>query len=117
MQTRECEPGLAVMGVSSEHVLRGFKANLSRLLGVRLDRVVLFGSRARGDERLDSDFDIAVFISDMNSFGSEAQLLAGLETDILNETGLVFNAMPFPASSYGDKTSFMENVRLEGRDL
>jgi predicted nucleotidyltransferase len=43
-------------------ILRRFHAALSDLYGNRLERVVLFGSRARGDAREDSDYDVAVFI-------------------------------------------------------
>lgn len=31
-------------------------------LGVKVDRIILFGSRARGDAREDSDYDILVVI-------------------------------------------------------
>jgi predicted nucleotidyltransferase len=43
-------------------ILKRFRAALAELYGDRLERVVLFGSRARGDARADSDYDIAVFI-------------------------------------------------------
>ncbi|MEZ4689744.1 MAG: nucleotidyltransferase domain-containing protein [Ignavibacteria bacterium] len=37
------------------------------LKGIDYDRVILFGSRARGDNRRDSDFDImVVFKNDLN---------------------------------------------------
>jgi hypothetical protein len=46
-------------------VLRRFRKALDTMYGHRLDRVVLFGSRARGDARPDSDYDAAVFLRDM----------------------------------------------------
>ena len=42
-------------------VLVRLAAELRALYGPRLERVVLFGSRARGDFRDDSDYDVAVF--------------------------------------------------------
>src|ERR1700676_634348 len=45
-----------------DSVLKRFRAALGEAYGDRLERVVLFGSRARGDPRPDSDYDIAVFI-------------------------------------------------------
>jgi predicted nucleotidyltransferase len=39
-----------------------FRAALDILYGDRIERVVLFGSRARGDAREDSDYDVAVFL-------------------------------------------------------
>ena len=42
-------------------LLQSFRAALNEMYGDRIDRVVLFGSRARGDARPDSDYDVAVF--------------------------------------------------------
>ena len=41
------------------------RAALDEIYGDRLERVVLCGSRARGQGRPDSDYDIAVFIQDL----------------------------------------------------
>ena len=35
------------------------------MYGDRLERVVLYGSRARGDAREDFDYDVAVFLRNM----------------------------------------------------
>jgi len=43
-------------------VVRELKARLRRRFGDRLVAVYLFGSRARGDHRPDSDADVAVFL-------------------------------------------------------
>jgi predicted nucleotidyltransferase len=41
-------------------VLIRFRSALDEVYGARVERVVLFGSRARGDARPDSDYDVAV---------------------------------------------------------
>jgi predicted nucleotidyltransferase len=41
--------------------------------GERIERVVLFGSRARCDVKPDSDYDIAVFIKDPGTFTDSAE--------------------------------------------
>jgi len=46
--------------------LAGFRTLLTRRYGSRLRGMVLFGSRARGDHRSDSDADVAVFIADID---------------------------------------------------
>ncbi len=46
-------------------ILERFRAALTEIYGNRLERVVLFGSRARGDAQPDSDYDVAVFLHDM----------------------------------------------------
>ena len=42
--------------------LKDLKESLRRLLGDRLLKIVLFGSRARGDSDQDSDYDVAVIV-------------------------------------------------------
>ena len=93
------------------------RAALDEIYGDRLERVVLYGSRARGDERADSDYDIAVFIKDPRSFGEEVHRLASVTTDILFETGAVISAMPFRAGAYRERTGFMHELRNDGLDL
>jgi uncharacterized protein len=98
-------------------ILRRFRAALDEIYGDRLERVVLFGSRARGDARDDSDYDIAVFIKDLGPLSSELDRLADLETDILYDTGAVVNALPFAAGAYRDRTGFMAELQRHGLDL
>ena len=98
-------------------VLIRFRNALSTAYGGKLERVVLFGSRARGVARPDSDYDIAVFIHGPDSFGDEAGRLAEIETDILFDTGVVINALPFRAGAYLDRTGLMSELRRDGVDL
>lgn len=98
-------------------VLLRFRQELGEAYGGKLERVVLYGSRARGDARADSDYDIAVFIRDPDSFGEESARLAAIETDILCDTGAVINALPFHAGGYQRRTGFMAEVRRDGVDL
>jgi uncharacterized protein len=98
-------------------ILNRFRAALDEAYGARIERVVLFGSRARGDARPDSDYDVAVFLKDLDNFGQEAGRIAEIETDILFDTGAVINAMPFKAGSYRERTGFMGELRREGVDL
>ena len=44
-------------------VLLNFRAALEKMYGERIDRVVLYGSQARGDASPDSDYDVAVFLN------------------------------------------------------
>jgi predicted nucleotidyltransferase len=98
-------------------VLRRFRAAVDAIYGDRIERVVLYGSRARGDARADSDYDIALFIRNPASFWEELGYLSQIETDILYETGAVISAKAFPAGGYRKRTAFMREIRLEGVDL
>jgi uncharacterized protein len=97
--------------------LRRFRAELDKVYGDKIERVVLFGSRARGDARSDSDYDIAVFLKELTIFDKEAEQIARIEIDILNDTGAVINAMPFSAGAYNRRTGLMHELRREGLDL
>ena len=96
---------------------RRFRDALAELYGDRLERVVLFGSRARGDAREDSDYDVAVFIKNLGPFWGEVDRLVDVETDLLYDTGAVINSMPYPAGAYRDRTPLMREIRREGVDL
>ncbi len=98
-------------------ILTRFRAALDEIYGARLERVVLFGSRARGDAKPDSDYDIAVFIDGMGSFAEESARLAAISTDILLDSEAVISVMPFPAGAYRERTGFMHGLREDGRDL
>lgn len=98
-------------------ILKRFRAALAKLYGDRLERVALFGSRARGDVREDSDYDVAVFIRDIGPFWDEVDRLVDIETDLLYDTGAVINSMPHRAGSYQERTSLMREIRGEGVDL
>lgn len=102
------------MTTTFDPIMSRFRAALDEAYGARLQRVVLFGSRARGDARPDSDYDVAIFLTDMESVGREADRIAEIETDILYDTGAVINALPFIAAAYREPTALMMILRNEG---
>ena len=101
----------------NDPVLKRFRAAVSEIYGERVERVVLFGSRARGDAKPDSDYDVAVFIRDAGTFAADSARLAAAGTDILFDTGAVISATPFPAGAYRERTGFMHELRKDGLDL
>ena len=98
-------------------ILKRLRAALDDMYGDRLERVVLFGSRARGDAREDSDYDVAVFLKGLTDRWAELDRLADLGTDILDETGEFIHAMPYRAGSYEERTPLMHEIRTGGIDL
>ena len=103
--------------VLADPVLPRLTAELRTYYGPRLERAVLFGSRARGDFQPDSDYDVAVFLHDYRDLWTELRPLAEITTDILEDSGEVISAKPFPAGSYRERTAFMAEVRRDGIDL
>ncbi len=105
------------VGLHPDPVLARFRAALAELYGARLDRVVLFGSRARGDARPDSDYDVAVFLTTLPDRWAELDRLADLRVRFLDDTGAFFDARPYPAAAYGERTPLMSEIRRDGRTL
>ena len=98
-------------------ILAQFRAALEEIYGDRLDRVVLFGSHARGDDRPDSDYDIAVFLKSLPDRWAELDRLADLRVSFIDETGAFFDVKPYLAAAYGERTPLMREIREEGLDL
>lgn len=100
-------------------VLQRFRKALADIYGNRLERVVLFGSRARGNAQANSDYDLAIFLKSLSDSGrwEELDRLAKLRVDFLDETGAFFDAKPYPAAAYFDHSPLMHEIRLEGVDV
>jgi uncharacterized protein len=103
--------------VLDDPILKRFRAALDELYGDRIERVVLYGSRARGDHHEDSDYDVAVFLHDLSDWRDERRRIAEIETRLLYDTGALINAQVFPAKAYERRTGFMHEIRLDGVDL
>jgi len=102
---------------TDDPVLVRFRAKLDEVYGPRIERVVLYGSRAPGDARSDSDYDIAVFLRDMPDRWTEMDCLADLGTEILYDTDKFVHAMPYRAGAHRERTPLMHEIREDGIDL
>ena len=104
---------------TNDPVLARFRAAVGELYGERIERVVLYGSRARGDARPDSDYDVAVFLKGLAaSRWGEVRRIADIELAILDEMGATVHAMPYAAGSWRDSSSpLMHEIRKDGLDL
>jgi uncharacterized protein len=56
-------------------------------------------------------------LKEPDSFWKESGRLAGIETDILYDTGAVINALPFSAGTYRDSSPLMHELSRDGLDL
>jgi len=91
------QTGVTSGATTDDKILRRFRAAaLDELYGDRIERVVLFGSRARGDAHEASDYDIAVFLKDLTDRWREFHRLADLRTEILADTGVFIEAPAVP---------------------
>jgi predicted nucleotidyltransferase len=104
--------------LTDDPVLTRFRAALDAVYGARnIERVVLFGCRARGDSRTDSDYDVAVFLNEPGELWDDLGKLSHITTEILNDTDAVISAKPFPAGMWREMSPLMHEIRDDGIDL
>jgi predicted nucleotidyltransferase len=72
--------------VKEMSVIRQFKASVEHSLGKRLIELKIFGSKARGDDRPDSDIDVLVIVTDDDWRICDA--VYDIATDILLQTDI-----------------------------
>ncbi len=101
---------------TDDPVLARFRAALDQAYGNRIERVVLFGGRARNEAQADADYEIAVFLHDLSDRWRELERLADIGSLIQRDTGQWVHAMAYPAGTNHDPTPRMHEVR-EGIEL
>jgi uncharacterized protein len=107
---------------SVDPILNKFRQALDQLYGERIERVVLFGSRARGDAKRDSDYDVALFLKEPTDAWAEIDRLTDLQLamrdDMGVDMGVDIHTMPFRAGYWRDPASpLMFEIRKDGLDL
>jgi len=103
---------------ATEQVARSFIAEVRQKYEVV--GAYVFGSRARGDARADSDADVAVLLAgDPGSRINEAMIMADIAYEIMLQTGIRVEALPLWETEWKCPETFnnpalIENIRREG---
>ncbi len=101
--------------IESDPILCAF---LERIASVRplIKRIVLFGSRARGTHRSDSDYDVLLVVSRKDD--ALLDVLYDAVMDVLLEHGRLVSLKVFPEREFSRlqslRSPFMEQVKREG---
>ena len=98
---------------TNDPIVTRFRCELTAIYGARRERVVLFGSRARGDAAPDSDYDVAVFLKDMSDRWSEIGRLPALRFPYLERDEAFLGVMPYHAEDHNKQTGLMHSIRTE----
>jgi len=102
---------------TDDPVLQRLRGNLDVTFGDLLERVILYGSRARGDADAHPDYDVAVFLRDMRDRWDDLRLLATIETQMFDDAGALVHAIPLRAGTWAERTTLMGAIRRDGIDL
>jgi predicted nucleotidyltransferase len=103
--------------VVDDPVLFRVRQALDTMYGDEIERIVLFGSRARGDARDSSDYDVAVFLRSLPDRWAELDRLAALRVRLIDDMGAFIDVKPYPAGAYREHTALMREIRQDGIDL
>jgi predicted nucleotidyltransferase len=88
---------------------------LQRLYGPRLQRLVLFGSQARGDANQESDVDVLVVLEGQVSAAEEIERTGQAATELSLKHGIALSCVFVSADRFVRENSpLLLNVRREG---
>ncbi|MEM3086317.1 MAG: nucleotidyltransferase domain-containing protein [Halobacteria archaeon] len=92
-----------------------FQREVRALYGPRLVRVILYGSRARGDAEEGSDIDLMVVLKDAVNVWSELDRMNPISSRLSLEHNVVITTIPIEEREYQERRSpLLLNVRREG---
>lgn len=101
------------MSGSNLALLHEFRRRAEKALPGRIVRVMLYGSRARGDARPDSDWDVAIFLDGKPS-RNDRNILSDIGFDLMMEHGQHVQTIAVDSSRSPEHSSFLKNVYEDG---
>ena len=103
------------MNPALKPILTELRQKLEALYGERLDKLVLFGSQARGDAEPDSDIDVLVVLKGEVRVGQEILRTSEIRSELCLEHSTVFSLIYISPQKYREPTEpLVKVVRREG---
>ncbi len=101
-----------------EPILKELREELVKLYGERLDRLVLYGSQARGDAGPDSDIDVLVVLHGIVRPGEEILRTSETRARISLMNDAVISCAYVSSDDYAESDSaLLLNARSEGQPI
>ncbi len=98
--------------------LKELVEELKKLYGDNLSRVILYGSKARGDATEDSDIDILVVLKEYKNISEEREKVHSVKCPICYKYDLVISVIIRNEQEYLTRLSpLLLNIKKEGIEL
>ena len=100
-----------------DRILTSFTKEVNSRLGRHLKNIILFGSRARGDNDTDSDYDCLLIVDKVSS--ELTDIVDEISGDFLYKYNAVFSAFPVSENNYTEQrfNPLFMNAGREGISL
>jgi predicted nucleotidyltransferase len=96
-------------------ILNILKEYFSQVYQDRLERIILFGSRARGDQKFDSDIDILVVLKGVFNYSQEIERTGDFISSLSLENNVVISRAFVDLQTFlSENSPFLLNVKREG---
>lgn len=103
------------MDAPLRQILDELRTRLEAIYGPRLERVILYGSHARGEARRDSDVDVMIVLSGQLDHWKEIQRTSAMTAEVSIKYGIAISRMfATSAEAEAETEPFYANVRREG---
>ena len=103
-----------MMSTNIRPILEKLKKELMKIYGDKVDRILLYGSRARGDNRPDSDIDILIVLKDDFNYSEMLRLSSDIAASLSLENDVVISRAFVSKEQFENRqTPFLMNVRRE----
>jgi len=94
-------------------LVREFKRRAEQALPGRVVRVMLYGSRARGDASDDSDWEVAIFLRGRPT-REDRNVLSDIGFDLMMKHGQHIQTVAIDSAQPVEHSSFLKNVYEDG---
>jgi predicted nucleotidyltransferase len=107
--------GLSMIKPNYDRLLKLLKQELSLIYAARLRGVYLFGSYARQEQDPESDLDILIVLSDLDSYSSEIKRTSEIISNLSLEFGITISRYIVREHEWKTYDSpLLRNIREEG---